>query len=145
MDGWIDEWTEERRECRKTYTQPKKFHAAYHPNAPCGLNARTSGGHVKLSKKLNPQHVAVAKLMPTSLIYSGNASAEYVNGTGPSPGEYTAIKVKIAAAMLPMRACDGVPSAFSGRKKDMPHQSRQRPMSGKVVRSRLRRPKVSIV
>lgn len=34
------------------------------------------------------QVTAVAKDMPTSRMYSGNASAEYVNGTGPSPGEY---------------------------------------------------------
>ena len=34
------------------------------------------------------QVTAVAKDMPTSRMYSGKASAEYVNGIGPSPGEY---------------------------------------------------------
>jgi hypothetical protein len=32
------------------------------------------------------QVVAVAKDIPTSRMYRGNASAEYVNGTGPSTG-----------------------------------------------------------
>ena len=31
--------------------------------------------------------VAVAQDIPTSRTWMGNASAEYVNGTGPSPGE----------------------------------------------------------
>lgn len=55
------------------------------------------------------------------------------------------MNVKIAAAMLPKRCGVGSPSASRGRKNDIPHHSRQRPISGNVVRSRLRRPKVSIV
>lgn len=59
----------------------------YHPNAPCGLNARRRLGNVKETTKLNSQVVAVARDMPSSRMYRGYTSAEYVNGTGPSPEE----------------------------------------------------------
>ena len=36
---------------------------------------------------LNNQQIEVAHDIPRSRIYKGNASAEYVKGTGPSPGE----------------------------------------------------------
>ncbi|OAX35224.1 hypothetical protein K503DRAFT_648347, partial [Rhizopogon vinicolor AM-OR11-026] len=68
----------------KMRTQIIQHHAAYQPKAPCGLNARTSEGQVMDRTKFQNQSVAVAKDMPMSRMYSGNASAEYVNGTGPS-------------------------------------------------------------
>lgn len=61
--------------------------AAYHMKAPSGVKASLSAGQVKARMKLNPHVVAVAKDIPTSRMYNGKASAEYVNGTGPSPGE----------------------------------------------------------
>lgn len=72
-----------------TNTHPTIFHAAYHPNAPCGLNALRILGHVIASTALKNHVVAVARLMPSVRIYSGYASALYVKGTGPSPGLYT--------------------------------------------------------
>jgi hypothetical protein len=53
------------------------FQAAYHPNAPCGVNAPSNRGNVSEITKLKNQQVAVAKDMPRSRTYSGNASAEY--------------------------------------------------------------------
>ena len=79
--------------------------AAYQPKAPWGLNAFSSDGNEMASTKLhygrsvsrsdfevetthlNNQQTAVARDIPRSRIYNGNASAEYVKGTGPSPGE----------------------------------------------------------
>jgi hypothetical protein len=63
------------------------FQTAYQANAPCGLNAFRRLGQVTLRTKLKNQVVAVARLIPKGRMYSGYASAEYVNGTGPSPGE----------------------------------------------------------
>lgn len=57
------------------YTVANRFHPAYQLNAPCGVKACSSAGHVKEMIKLKPQHVAVAKDMPVSRRYSGNASA----------------------------------------------------------------------
>ena len=57
------------------YTVANRFHPAYQLNAPWGVNACSSAGHVKEMIKLKPQHVAVAKDMPVSRRYSGNASA----------------------------------------------------------------------
>lgn len=72
-----------------TKKKPTMFHPAYQLNAPCGLNARSSDGQVTDSTKLKNQVVAVANDIPIGRIYRGYASAEYVKGTGPSPGEYT--------------------------------------------------------
>ncbi|KAH3669616.1 hypothetical protein OGATHE_002428 [Ogataea polymorpha] len=68
----------------KTSKNPTMFHAAYHPNAPCGLNAFSSDGQVRDKIKLKNQQVAVANDIVTSRTYSAAHSAEYVNGTGPS-------------------------------------------------------------
>jgi hypothetical protein len=59
-------------------SHPTTFHAAYHPNAPVGVNAYNSRGNVSATTKLNSHVVAVAYDMPTSRMYSGNASAEYL-------------------------------------------------------------------
>lgn len=79
--------------------------AAYQLKAPWGLNALRSDGNEMASTKLryprsaaylrfegssahlNNQQTEVANDIPKSRIYKGNASAEYVKGTGPSPGE----------------------------------------------------------
>ena len=55
--------------------------------APRGVNASLNAGQVRDRMKLKPQQTAVANDIPMSRMYSGKASAEYVNGTGPSPGE----------------------------------------------------------
>ena len=63
------------------------FHAAYQPKAPCGWKAPRSRGNVIETTKLKNQVVAVAKDMPISRTYRGNASAEYYRkkkGTGVS-------------------------------------------------------------
>lgn len=49
------------------------LHAAYHMKAPSGVNASLRAGQVKARMKLKPQVVAVAKDIPTSRIYNGNA------------------------------------------------------------------------
>ena len=69
------------------------FHAAYQPKAPVGVNAFCNRGHVNANIKLKNQQVAVAQLIPKSRMYNGKASAEYVNGTGPSELEYIAEKM----------------------------------------------------
>lgn len=69
----------------RTRKKPTMFQAAYHPNAPCDLNAFLRRGHVKANMKLKNQQVEVANPIPRSRMYKGNASAEYVNGIGPSP------------------------------------------------------------
>ena len=53
------------------------FHAAYHPNAPCGLNELIMAGKVIEITKLKNQQVAVANDIPISRTLSGNDSAEY--------------------------------------------------------------------
>ncbi|KAH3664021.1 hypothetical protein OGAPHI_004735 [Ogataea philodendri] len=70
-----------------TRKNPTMFQAAYQPNAPCGLKARTKDGQVKDRMKLKNQHVAVANDIVTSRTYNAAHSAEYVNGTGPSDAE----------------------------------------------------------
>ena len=47
-------------------TNPATFHAAYHPNAPCGVNAPIKRGVVMEMTKLKNHVVAVAKDMPMS-------------------------------------------------------------------------------
>ena len=69
-----------------TRKKPTMFHPAYHEKAPVAVNAVWREGQVIERTKLKNQVVAVAKLIPKGRIYSGYASAEYVNGTGPSPG-----------------------------------------------------------
>ncbi|AOW28073.1 uncharacterized protein CAALFM_C300230CA [Candida albicans SC5314] len=76
-----------------TKKNPMTFHAAYQPKAPVGVNAFCNRGHVNANIKLKNQQVAVAQLIPKSRMYNGNASAEYVNGTGPSELEYIAEKM----------------------------------------------------
>ncbi len=63
------------------------FQTAYQAKAPCGLNAFSKLGQVTLKTKLKNHVVAVASDIPRGRMYRGYASAEYVNGTGPSPGE----------------------------------------------------------
>ena len=58
-------------------------------NKIAGNINQLAGALLTMASTYKSQVTAVAKDMPTSRIYSGNASAEYVNGTGPSPGEYT--------------------------------------------------------
>lgn len=72
-----------------TKKNPTMFQPAYQLNAPCGLNACSSDGQVTDRIKLKNQVVAVASDIPIGRMYRGYASAEYVKGTGPSPGEYT--------------------------------------------------------
>lgn len=62
-----------------------RHQVAYHSNAPCDLNAVNRDGQVKLRIELKHQVVAAAKLMPTSRMRSGKASALYVKGTGLVP------------------------------------------------------------
>jgi hypothetical protein len=107
---------------------PTIFQAAYHPKAPCVVNAFSIANQVIARMKLNPQVVAVAKLMPMSRMYSGYASAEYVNGTGPSPGEYTIAKRYIPSATHAIRAVD-----VSGIQNEKPVNSNARDIRGNVM------------
>lgn len=70
-----------------TNHHPAIFHPAYHANAPCAEKADFRLGQVTPSTKLKNHVVAVASAIPYERTYSGYASAEYVKGTGPSPGE----------------------------------------------------------
>ena len=52
-----------------------RHQVAYQANAPWGLKAVRREGQVKLRMKLKHQVVAVAKLIPTSRMCKGKASA----------------------------------------------------------------------
>ena len=54
---------------------------------PCGFNALSMSGNVRDSTAAQKLLVATAQLIPTSRCERGKTSAEYVKGTGPSPGE----------------------------------------------------------
>jgi hypothetical protein len=84
--------------------QPTTFQAPYHAKPPAVVKRDDKDGHVIARIKLKNHVVAVARDMPYDLTYSGYASAEYVNGTGPSPGEYTTPNRNIPNAIHPIRA-----------------------------------------
>lgn len=77
--------------------------------------------------------------IPMSRTCSGYASAEYVNGTGPSPGEYA-----IAYKYTP-RATTASRPLPSGIQNEKPVMSKKIDINGNVVSRRLRRPNVSMV
>lgn len=89
---------------RSTKNHPTIHQPAYQAKAPCGKNVASKCGKVKERIKLKHHAVAVAQDMPTSRTCRGKLpkvsetafdsnvlkthdSAEYVKGTGPSPGE----------------------------------------------------------
>lgn len=72
---------------KKIQTNAIMFNAAKKPNAPVEPKASRIFGNVKPKTPAQKRHVATAHPIPTSLCESGKTSAEYVNGTGPSPGE----------------------------------------------------------
>lgn len=71
---------------KKIIISATKLNPAYKPNAPTVPRRASKKGKLILNTEAQNRHVATAKPMPISRCDKGNTSAEYVKGTGPSPG-----------------------------------------------------------